>query len=48
MLTITDTIKEIPENVKQFFINNNHSVVWIVLFFVGVILFTIVYKALNK
>ncbi len=49
MLTIKETITNIPENFKNFIIENNtNPLLWICLFFGGVLIFFLTYNALNK
>ena len=49
MESIKETIVNIPENFKNFIIDNSSNpVLWICLFFGGVIVFFLTYNALNK
>lgn len=49
VLTIWENIEQFFENVKGFFIENgNNPVLWIGLFLLGLIVFEIVFQALNK
>lgn len=49
MKNITDWITNISDNFKTFIINNSdNALLWICLFFGGVIVFFLTYNALNK
>ena len=44
-----DFITSIPENFKNFIIDNSHNaILWICLFFGGILIFFLTYNALNK
>ena len=44
-----DWLKETSENLKNFIMNNDtNAVLWICLFFGGIIIFALTYKALHK
>lgn len=46
---LIDKLNEIMEPVKQFFLNNSRNpVLWIGIIILGLILFEVVYKMLNK
>ena len=49
MQKIIDWIVNIPENFKNFIIDNSRNVLlWICLFFGGILVFFLTYNALNK
>ena len=44
-----DWLKQTSENLKDFIINHNtNALLWIGIFFGGVIIFALTYKALHK
>ena len=49
MNNIIEAIKEVPDNFKSFFLENNRNpILWIALFFIGIFVFFVTYNALNK
>lgn len=49
MEQIKEFIINIPENFKSFIIDNNtNPLLWIGLFFIGILVFFLTYNALNK
>lgn len=49
MLEIKEAIVNIPDNFKSFIIDNNtNPLLWICLFFGGLLVFFLTYSALNK
>lgn len=47
-LTIIDDLNKKLDGVKAWLSNSDNSYIWIVIFFVGIIIFSLTYKALNK
>lgn len=49
MSGIIDWFKSIPENFKNFVIENQHNpIMWIIFFFAGVAIFLLTYSALHR
>jgi hypothetical protein len=49
MEQIKDWIVSAPENFKNFIIENNtNPVLWVALFFIGILVFYLTFNALNK
>lgn len=49
ILNIIDSVKEISEQFKDWIINNStNPLLWIGLFFLGILIFAFTYRALNK
>ena len=49
ILNIIDSINDVADNFKEWIINNsNNPLLWIGLFFLGILVFVVAYRALNK
>mgnify|MGYP000132255051 FL=1 len=49
MSEVLEWIKNLPENFKDFIIDNGRNpILWILLFFTGMLVFFLTYNALNK
>lgn len=49
VLSIIDSINEISNNFKEWIIDNStNPLLWIGLFFLGILVFVITFRALNK
>ena len=49
ILNIIDSINEIANNFKEWIINNGgNPILWVGLFFLGIFVFSVTYRALNK
>ena len=50
ILNVWETIKEIPENFKDWIVENgqNNPVLWTSLFILGLVVFAVTYRALSK
>lgn len=48
ILTLIDDLNEKLDGVKEWLASSDHNFIWVVIFFVGIIVFAITYKALNN
>ena len=48
ILGIMDDLNEKLDGVKEWLASSDHNFIWIVIFFVGIVVFALTYKALNK
>ncbi len=49
VLNIIDSINGVADNFKEWIINNSSNpLLWIGLFFLGILVFVVAYRALNK
>ena len=48
ILTWIDDLEKKLDGVKEWLASTDHNFIWIVIFFVGILVFAITYRALNK
>lgn len=48
ILGIMEDLNNKLEGVKKWLASSDHNFIWIVIFFAGIIIFALTYKALNK
>ena len=48
VLTWIDDLEKKLDGVKEWLASSDHNFIWIVIFFVGILVFAITYRALNK
>lgn len=49
ILNIMDSINEVADNFKNWIIDNStNPLLWVGLFFLGIFIFVVTYRALNK